>query len=381
MTITTCTKGIWDISDVQHKVNAGRWVTYDPANDPKKLESSGNQDVWGEGGLNLGAFSVSSPVQIPGTTWCALCFGSDTAAALKTDGTLWVWGRNSNGQLGQSNIIHKSSPVQIPGTTWCYIAMGKEDAQGSAFAIRTDNTLWAWGSNALGEAGVNSTTVLCYSSPVQIPGTTWCKATSGIDTHMALRTDGTLWSWGTGTNGNTGQNVVTAASSPTQLAGTWIDMTTHIDGGLAVKNDNTLWSWGLNTNGQLGQSDRVHRSSPVQIPGTTWCAVSSSDRSVLALRTDGTLWSWGINTNGQLGISNRAQRSSPVQIPGTTWCKIRMGYDRAMAQRTDGTLWMWGLNTLIDGQALNARSSPVQIPGECWIDFSVGLCTNGMLRY
>lgn len=378
--ITNKKSGIWTTDDVHKKLNADRWVTYDTTNDPTILEVFGFNSVNGDSGLNAPSQPISSPVQIPGTCWKKINFGACTSSAIRCDNTLWTWGNNANGQLGHNDLVHRSSPTQIPGTNWCYMAVGKEDLQNTSYAIKTDNTLWGWGSNLSGELGINDITVPCYSSPVQIPGASWCKVIAGIDNHLALRTDNTLWSWGSGVNGSHGLNCTTAASSPTQLPGNWISIATHVCGGFGVKDDNTLWAWGNNANGQLGLLDRVHRSSPTQIPGTTWCAISATERSIAAIKTDNTLWVWGLNSCGQLGINNKSSRSSPVQLPGTTWCKVQMGFERMLAEKTDKTLWMTGNNIPI-ANTLDFRSSPVQLPGTCWIDFSIGTCTTGILKY
>ena len=146
-----------------------------------------------------------------------------------------------------------------------------------------------------------------------------------------------------------------------------------------------LFSWGTNSNGQLGQNNRTQYSSPVQIPGTTWSSISAGSHS-LATKTDGTLWSWGINDNGQLGQNNRINRSSPIQIPGTTWSSISSGGNSSfsLATKTDNTLWSWGLNNFGQLGQNNTTyfSSPVQIPGITWSSINSGsyhsLATQGV---
>ena len=117
--------------------------------------------------------SRSSPVQIPGTTWCDVEAGSNNILAIKTDNTLWAWGCNSNGQLGISTITHRSSPVQIPGTNWCRASA----SENHSMAIKCDNTLWVWGWNSSGQLGLGD--VISRSSPTQIPGTDWHNFYSG----------------------------------------------------------------------------------------------------------------------------------------------------------------------------------------------------------
>jgi len=334
--------------------------------------------LWAAGTGEYGAtgqnnqVKYSSPVQIPGTNWNKLYtqmgYGPvdhGFALATKADGTLWSWGFNDIGYLAQNNRTQYSSPVQITGTTWATVTVGWK----SVLATKTNGTLWGWGLNQAGNLGQNSTTQ--YSSPVQIPGTTWATGTGSISkgvhyTH-AIKTDGTLWAWGLNEYGELGLNTRTYYSSPIQIPGTtWRSVRGAYKYTIATKTDGTLWSWGLNTQGQLGLNNRTNYSSPTQLPGTTWKdgQVALSDNS-FATRTDGTLWAWGQNSAGELGLNNTTKYSSPVQVPGTTWSEVG-GYVSAI--KTDGTLWSWGDNGWgLTGLNLTTKtSSPTQIPGTDW---------------
>jgi alpha-tubulin suppressor-like RCC1 family protein len=261
----------------------------------------------------------SSPVQIPGTTWSSISGGGNHSLATKTDGTLWAWGGDANSvnALGQNNRVKYSSPVQIPGTNWNSISANLQHS----LATKTDGTLWGWGGNYDGELGLNNISSLGsgVSSPTQIPGTTWSSINAGSSNSLATKTDGTLWGWGNNQFGKLGQNNRTYYSSPVQIPGTtWSSISGE---SFAIKTDGTLWSWGYNTQGQLGQNNRIQYSSPVQIPGTDWDYTYETS----AIKTDGTLWVWGRNDKGQLGQNNRTYYSSPVQIPGTSWVSISGG--------------------------------------------------------
>ena len=221
-----------------------------------------------------------------------------------------------------------SSPVQLPGTTW-------SNTTGETFghyrdtvgAIKTDGTLWMWGYNESGQVGNNtiiSNNDYGYSSPVQIPGTTWSKLSVGNNKTFAIKTDNTLWGWGNGVNGNLAQNNNVKYSSPVQIAGSWSDVTSSANYGvMGLKTDGTLWGWGYGESGELGLNTSVRISSPVQIygGGTTWNRVKGMSKPSLGTKTDGTLWSWGRDDYGQLGINQSSLwgRSSPTQIPGTDW--------------------------------------------------------------
>ena len=223
--------------------------------------------------------SSNSPLQIPGTTWAT---GSDKARqgnygalAIRTDGTLWGYGY-SNKQLGLGGVqapnAYGTSPMQVPGTGWDkLIGFGWLHSG----CVKTDNTLWMWGNNEHGQLGTNQENPGTSSSPKQVPGTNWKQGTALMKSTLAIRTDGTLWAWGGNDQGRLGLNQSTPVkiSSPTQV-GTDTDWG-RVDGTrgssvYAVKTDGTMWSWGYNYHGQLGQNSTTYYSSPVQIPGTGW---------------------------------------------------------------------------------------------------------------
>jgi alpha-tubulin suppressor-like RCC1 family protein len=285
---------------------------------------------------------------------------------------LFVWGYNNNGQLGQNNTIQYSSPIQIPGTTWSFRAGGYQHS----LATKTDGTLWSWGQGGSGQLGQNDR--IRRSSPVQIPGTTWSSVVSASVTDgfvLATKTDNTLWAWGAGSSGQLGQNDRISRSSPVQIPGTtWKFITSGSYHTIATKTDNTLWVWGTNNFGQLGQNNIAPFSSPIQIPGNTWSNISAGGNHTVATKTDNTLWVWGYNAYGGLGQNNTTYRSSPVQIPGTTWSSVASAGIHILATKTDETLWAWGYNGQGQlGQNNTTQfSSPVQIPGNTWSSANCG---------
>jgi alpha-tubulin suppressor-like RCC1 family protein len=363
---------------------------------------NGEKQLWVWGGENEGALglnqpnvNISSPTQLPAGSgnWKSLVHGftngyggsinntngNQTMFAIKTDGTLWGWGKNEIGEIPISTNDSYSSPRQIPGT-WSKAYQ----AQGGGAGFKTDGSLWFWGQNPSGQLGQEDTTN--RSSPIQIPGAWSSLRTGGDGSVLAFKTDGTLWGWGSGGFGNLAQNNQTQYSSPRQIPGTtWSHFGNN--GGFGAssrvfKTDGTLWGWGSTSYGALGQNTgpgggTERFSSPVQISGTTWSTTGGGE-VFIGRKSDGTLWGMGRNTNGQLGLNSRTLYSSPVQIgTNTDWSENIFSNDVCSGGvKTDGSLWFWGFYD--NGQfGLNSRdsigpgttdgdsgiSSPVQLSG------------------
>tara|TARA_R100001443_G_scaffold48772_3_gene61165 strand:+ start:2201 stop:3490 length:1290 start_codon:yes stop_codon:yes gene_type:complete len=412
MAITDKEEGVWELDEVYNKINQGGIWSY-VATDPQQL--------WMWGFQEQGTFSPntpypaalpsnksqdhSSPVRIgTSTDWGVPAtyasgplgtaepgfayFGEQTAMLMmKQDSTLWGVGENKYGtQMRAPQNSARSSPIQLPGS-WARISGTKQCVHG----IKTNNTLWGWGSVQYGQLGNNETTGEApsgYSSPIQIPGS-WNR-NYRVQSYggMASKPDGTLWMWGQNENGQLGQNEAgtpgnptseraTSRSSPAQVPGSWSDAGEVGSNGEVVmtKTDGTLWVWGrINA---LNIGPYVRRSSPCQVgTDTDWgtyagAASAGGYQHAGCIKQDGTLWMWGINDYGTLGQNSRTHRSSPTQIPGTTWNSISCGLYGTAATKTDNTLWTWGYNQkgalgLNEGGPSEYRSSPTQVPGS-WL--------------
>ena len=343
--------------------------------------------AWGQntaGQLGLGdVANRSSPVQV-GTlgNWSRPMFSggptTSNSASVKSDGTLWTWGTNQFGNLGITAIPgdYKSSPVQVgTGTTWYQVSAGNQFMA----AVKTDGTLWAWGRNDNGQLGDG--TVVDKSSPVQIGAlTNWAQVSAAYTPNVAaVKTDGTLWTWGNGGSGQLGSGNILSRSSPVQVGAltNWYQVFAGNSFVLSVKTDGTLWSWGNNNVGQLGQGNVIRRSSPVQIGSlTNWSKVSAGASTGIAVKTDGTLWGWGFNSQGTIGDGTIITRSSPVQVGAlTNWSKVSCGGYHSGATKIDGTLWVWGYNNRgqLGNDTVVSRSSPVQLGALAnWYEVSAG---------
>lgn len=322
--------------------------------------------------------------------------GWNHTLGLKNDGSLWAWGGNGSGQLGDGTAADKNKPVQLGNeTNWSIVAAGKK----FSLALKTDGTLWAWGANSKGQLGNGTTTDSLI--PAQIgTDTNWSAISAGDSFTLALKSDGTLWAWGSNSKGQLGLGTTTDGLVPVRV-GTevaWKAIAAGYDHAVALRNDGTLWAWGGNESGQLGQgaaADLItpaiaNSTVPVQVPGTNWSAVAAGGSSqsyyvnisgtdvlrvggyTVALKSDGTLWAWGENIYGQLGDGTNYNmawagagtyplngheandRLLPLQIgTDTDWNRISTGAGHSVALKSDGTLWAWGLN--VNGQLANGN--------------------------
>jgi alpha-tubulin suppressor-like RCC1 family protein len=305
-------------------------------------------------------YSISTPTQIgTANNWKSISNGSYHIAAIKTDGTLWTWGDNFRGQLGNGTTINNYNPTQIGNSTnWKSVSSGYD----FNLAVKTDGTLWSWGYNNKGQLG-NGTTVDNYT-PVQIgTANNWLVASTYYGSCFAIKTDGTLWAWGDNTTGILGDGTTTNKTTPIQIGSSnnWksISVSTHI---LALKTDGTIWSWGMNSYGQLGNGNNNNTNPSNYIPtqiGTAinWKSVSAGREQSLAIKTDGTLWTWGLNDYGQLGDGTTINKNTPFQIgSGTNWKQVTAGNWFSTALKNDGTLYSCGRNDigqLGDGTLIN----------------------------
>ncbi|HQF79165.1 MAG TPA: chromosome condensation regulator RCC1, partial [Spirochaetota bacterium] len=316
------------------------------------IKSNGTLWAWGYnyyGQLGDGTTAnKSSPVQIGGgsTDWASVSCGNDHTVAIKSNKTLWAWGYNSSGQLGDGTIENKLSPVRIGvSTDWASVSCGRDHT----IALKLDGTLWTWGNNGFGQLG-DGTTGSNKSSPVQIGSSTdWASVSCGISHTVAIKSNGSLWAWGYNNSGRLGDGTTANKSSPIQI-GVSTDWASVSCGGghtVAIKSNGTLWAWGYNYYGQLGDGTTANKSSPVQIGGgsTDWASVSCGNDHTVAIKSNKTLWAWGYNGSGQLGDGTTGNKSSPVQIGSSTdWASVSCGGSHTVAIKSNGTLWAWGYN-------------------------------------
>ncbi|RZK54031.1 MAG: RCC1 repeat-containing protein, partial [Hymenobacter sp.] len=347
------------------------------------IHTDGTLWAWGDntdGQLgNNSTTGQTTPVQVgTATTWQTVSAGTNHSLAVRADGTLWAWGDNTYGQLGLGNYVSLvPAPVQVgTATTWRSVSAG----QWYTLAVRTDGTLWAWGWNYYGQLGLGSSS--SYPNvPTQVgTATNWRSTTAGAMHAAALRTDGTLWAWGSNYFGQlgTGSSSTGNELSPVQIgaATTWQSLDAGLYHVVALRTDGTLWAWGRNDRGQLGTGSTTSTSQPVQVGTATWQSVSAGDEHTVALRPTGTLWAWGRNHLNQLGLGASTERElSPVPAGnGQLWQTAAAGGDHTAALKNDATLWAWGYHCYGQvGNGAGRQFTPTQVgPGSTWLSVAGG---------
>lgn len=332
------------------------------------VKADGSLWGWGQGWSTAGPSPIGAStrhLQPPSKGLgpvMAVAHGASHTLLIKTDGSLWSWGSDEYGQLGGGD--GRNAPQQV-GTllTWRKVAAG----EAHSLAIRQDGRLWAFGASSSGQAGTGSTSK-GITTPFPVgTATDWLTVAGGGAHSIALKTNGTLWSWGSNASGQLGIGSYVRNTTPVQVGtATWSDIAAGTSHTLAIQTDGTLWAWGANANGQLGDGTTTNQNVPVQIGSdTNWTKVSAGSRHSAAIRADGTLWAWGANEEGQLGDGTTEQRIIPVQIgSATNWTDVCAGGAHTSALRTNGTLWTWGTNLngqLADGSNVPRRLTPLQV--------------------
>lgn len=306
-------------------------------------------------------------------TTLQIAAGFHHSLALKADGSVWSWGYNRNGQLGDGSQIEKSSPVQVlpPGSGVIQVAAGKI----YSLALKEDGSVWGWGSNIWGQMADG--TKIDRLSPVQIlpPGSNATKIVAGRDFAYALKKDGSLWGWGFSDVSQLGADRADdfgereySIRKPVQVMAAnsgFIELATAARGTLALKKDGSVWGWGNNERGQLGNGVSGPKWPPAQAmpPGSGVTAVAANGRFSVILKKDGSVWAWGYNAYGQLGDgSSGVDRHAPQRIMprGSGVIAIAAGLFHTLALKKDGSVWAWGANNagqLGDGKEWTAENA------------------------
>ena len=346
------------------------------------LKADGTLWAWGgnsDGQLGDGANTdCNTPVRVVGKDGIgylegvtAVTAGWYYTVALKADGTVWAWGSNADGQLGDGTKIPRKTPVQVNDLVGVKaVAAGINHT----VALKADGTLRAWGDNTYGQLGIGTTDTY-RNTPVQVVNLDNVVAVAAGNHTVAIKNGGTLWAWGSNYSGQLGNNSVsTTINTPVQVKGAIgsgdeflkdiITVFAGLSHTLAIKNDGTLLAWGQNGNGQLGLGDGGASKESFPKPVGTdknWALISGGSLYTIAGKSDGTIWAWGLNNYGQLGLGHTEDKSSPQRLgQAADLVKVSAGNLHSAALRRSGILWTWGDNQdgqLGDGTNYN-RSKP-----------------------
>ena len=234
--------------------------------------------------------------------------------------------------------------------------------------------LYAWGENQYGQLGDNNNTDRSTPVTTFAGGTNWKQVSGGIYNTAAVKTDGTLWTWGYNNYGHLGtndDNTSTTRYTPvTTFAGgtNWTQVACGYEHTMALKVtgvDQELYVWGYNNTNQLGiLATEMLVPSEVYGNATDWKYVNAGFRATVAIKTDGTLWNWGYNGYGNLGNNSYSLAFTPVTtfVGGYNWKQANSGYANVAAIKTDGTLWTWGRGSsfgLLGNNAQSNKNTPV----------------------
>jgi alpha-tubulin suppressor-like RCC1 family protein len=311
--------------------------------------------LWGWGlngnllGLNGNMANQNLPIQI-GTAndWATVSAGNVHTLAVKTNGTLWAWGNGQFGQLGNGIFNSATWTVTQVGTAndWLTVSAGNR----FSLAIKTNGTLWSWGLNNVGQLGISN--LIDQNLPVQVgTASNWLKIDAGNQHSLAIDTTGFIYAWGDNTFGQFGNGTNTSSLSPIMVSSSnnWAEVSAGLDHSMALDTSGILFTFGNNTNGQLcdGTNTASNTMLPISFSNaglvTQYIAISAGNNFSLAIKNDNTLWSGGFNTSGQLGLGNNTAVNTLNQVgTSNTWFAISAGDVHSLAMETTTSLWSTG---------------------------------------
>lgn len=342
----------------------------------RSLAVSWGDNYYGE----LGQGTLANDSSVYGGVWgltgvIRVAAGSDHGLALTSDGSVWAWGHNDLGQLGEGDTTNSAIPLKVTGLTGVTQIAGGSDF---SLALTSDGSVWAWGSDYDGQLGDGSTA--SSDVPVQVAGLAGVtQIAAGADFSLALRSDGTVWSWGANVAGQLGNGTTTNSTTPTQVVG--LSQVTQIAAGqnsaIAARTTGfitsltTVWTWGDNGSGELGDGTLNSRSTPEQVSGISVpnvrqiCAGANFS---LVLGSDGSVWGWGGDSASQLGNAATFAWTRPVETigMGSGITQLAAGASHVLALRSDGTVLAWGDGSngdLGNGATSATPTLPTQVIG------------------
>jgi alpha-tubulin suppressor-like RCC1 family protein len=305
---------------------------------------------------------------------------ASSSFALKADGSLWAWGYNSYGQLGNSSQVNMAEPTKVGGSGYIWAAPGMYGIT----AGKADGSVWAWGRNAAGSFGNGSSisTDVIISSPTRTQTDAfYASAASGNFYTVAVKPDGTLMAWGENAHGGLGDGTAINKYVPKQVGSGFKAVAVGAYHTLGLKTDGTLWAWGYGNDGEIGDGFNQNRYVPTLV-GSGYVDIAAGFYHSVALKADGSLWLWGSPGGGAMGPGVTQNVLTP-QYFGGGYKSISASHSKTFAIKTDGSLWAWGMGPLGDGTTLNSAvpkligtGFAMVAPG---IEHAIALKTDGSL--
>jgi len=324
------------------------------------LKADGSLWAWGHnwyGQLGDGSTRDASFPKLIGNDFVSISAGWDKTVAIKSDGSLWIWGSNYYGNEYFNVQESSSTPIQL-GNGFTAISAGGVHS----LALKANGSLWAWGLGRLGNGTTTRSAI-----PIEI-GSGFSAISAGYNHSLALKTDGSLWAWGDNLYGQLGDGTTADSLTPKQIGTDFVAIAAGDSFSVALKADGGLWTWGKNAVGQLGDGTTKNSNTPIQI-GSGFSAIAAQGLDCLALKPDGSLWTWGYSRTGY--VNGILKSTTPVQI-GSDFSAITAGGSHSLALKTDGSLWAWGSNSygqLGDG---STTSTKTKIPQQVADNFNLG---------
>ncbi len=285
--------------------------------------------------------------KISGTTWKLISTGSDFHCGITTDGDLYCWGKNDHGEIGVGDNANHYYPVQVaPGSKWVDVSCGEYHTCG----IKTDGTLWCWGANFVGQLGIGNRTY-SQTTPVQVgDDSEWVEVSAGDGDTCAIKSDGTLYCWGSGYYGQLG--LIKYANSitdlPTKVGDNWLHISTRDSTTCGVKTDLSLYCWGYNAYGETGtnqHASEVTQPTEVYNDFKDWSKISVGGEHNCGIRADGSLYCWGDGQSGEVGTGSRGIYYIPQKVIGNfKWVDVSTGSFHTCGLDTSGPLHCRGWN-------------------------------------
>jgi uncharacterized repeat protein (TIGR02543 family) len=343
------------------------------------LRTDGTLWAWGgntEGQLGINSRVAHNVPQLVGNSaiFEIVAAGDLFSLAKKSDGTVWAWGLNDYSQLGSGTFGRSISPVQVNDNGQLNSVISLSVGRNHSLALRSDSTVWGWGNNHGGRVGDVSEFLKLTAVQTSITDAVYISA--GSQHNIAMKKDGTVWAWGQGGTAQTGEGTDTIINLnrdiPVQVV---IDDVRSVKAGanhnLALKNDNTVWAWGFNLYGQIGNGTVITADSPTQVltalnsPLSGVAAIAAGESHSIALKIDGTVWAWGDNQKKQVGANGDPYyQTVAVQVPSLqNIIAISAGDNHSLALDHDGIVWAWGYNSLqqLGDGTRSASAIPVKV--------------------